>query len=99
MTRARAAVLATLDAATEPLSAAGVVTRLADCCDQATVYRALHHLEETGRAESFVRAVLQRTRRGALLRQRQRTAPPLVPLRIVPSLRRSWRMQDRRARG
>lgn len=54
MTKARAAVLAALDAATEPLSAAGVVTRLADRCDQATVYRALHHLEEAGRAESFV---------------------------------------------
>lgn len=54
MTKARAAVLAALDGAAEPLSASGVVTRLADHCDQATVYRALHHLEETGRAESFV---------------------------------------------
>jgi len=54
MTRARTAVLAALDGATEPLSAAGVVSKLADTCDQATVYRALHFLEEAGRAESFV---------------------------------------------
>jgi Fur family ferric uptake transcriptional regulator len=54
VTRARAAALAVLDAADEPLSAAGVLSRLVGCCDQATVYRALHYLEETGRAESFV---------------------------------------------
>ncbi len=38
MTRAREAVLAAIGGA----------------CDQATVYRALHYLEESGRAESFV---------------------------------------------
>ena len=54
MTRARAAVLAALDTATEPLSAASVASRVAVACDMATVYRALHHLEETGFAESFV---------------------------------------------
>jgi len=47
-------VLAALAAADEPLSAAGVKAALGDACDQATVYRALHYLEESGRAESFV---------------------------------------------
>jgi len=54
MTKARAAVLSALDGAREPLSASGVVARLAGTCDQATVYRALHHLEDAGLAESFV---------------------------------------------
>jgi len=54
VTRARAAVLSALEAASEPLSAAGVASRLTGACDQATVYRALHHLEEAGLAESFV---------------------------------------------
>ena len=54
MTRSRAAVLAVLDAASEPLSVSSVKDTL-DCpCDQATVYRALHWLEEEGMAESFV---------------------------------------------
>jgi Fur family ferric uptake transcriptional regulator len=54
MTKARIAVLAALAGAEEPLSAAGVVTRLSGTCDQATVYRALHYLEDAGFAESFV---------------------------------------------
>ena len=54
MTKARAAVLETLDAAAEPLSAAQVYSRSLASCDQATVYRALDYLESAGRAESFV---------------------------------------------
>jgi Fur family transcriptional regulator, ferric uptake regulator len=54
MTKARKAVLATLDQAREPLSAADVVDRVHGACDQATVYRALHYLENSGFAESFV---------------------------------------------
>jgi len=55
VTRAREAVLAALDAAEEPLSAAAVLGRLGEsCCDQATVYRALDYLEDAGLAESFV---------------------------------------------
>ncbi len=54
MTRARQAVLAALDGAAEPLSAALVVDRVNGACDQATVYRALHYLETAGFAESFV---------------------------------------------
>lgn len=54
MTKARAAVLAALDSATEPLSAAGVVAKVGSRCDQATVYRALHYLEGSGLSESFV---------------------------------------------
>jgi Fur family ferric uptake transcriptional regulator len=54
MTRAREAVLAVLEEASEPLSASGVASALGESCDQATVYRALHYLEESGMAESFV---------------------------------------------
>jgi Fur family ferric uptake transcriptional regulator len=54
LTKARLAVLAVLDAAQAPLSAAEVASGLGATCDQATVYRALHFLEETERAESFV---------------------------------------------
>jgi len=54
MTKARAAVLGALDVAKEPLSAAGVVALVDGTCDQATVYRALHYLEDAGLAESFV---------------------------------------------
>lgn len=61
MTKSREAVLAALDAASEPLSASLVIAALGGACDQATVYRALHYLEESGRAESFV---LQRDERG-----------------------------------
>lgn len=53
MTKARAAVRAALEAATEPLPALAVASRLSAVCDQATVYRALHWLEEHGEAESF----------------------------------------------
>jgi Fur family ferric uptake transcriptional regulator len=54
LTAAREAVLAVLESAGEPLSAAGVVGRLDGACDQATVYRSLGYLERTGRAESFI---------------------------------------------
>ena len=55
MTKARAAVLTALDAASEPLSANAVFGRIGSrCCDQATVYRALDWLEDAGKAESFV---------------------------------------------
>jgi Fur family ferric uptake transcriptional regulator len=54
VTKARKAVLAALDQAKEPLSAAGVVELVDGACDQATVYRALHYLENAGFAESFV---------------------------------------------
>jgi Fur family transcriptional regulator, ferric uptake regulator len=54
MTKARSAVLATVEAASEPLSASGVVAAVGGACDQATVYRALHFLEEGGQVESFV---------------------------------------------
>jgi len=53
MTKARTAVLAALETATEPLSATGVSDTLAGLCDLATVYRALHWLEEHGSVESF----------------------------------------------
>ncbi len=54
MTKAREAVLAALAAAAEPLSASGVIEAIGGASDQATVYRALHYLEDSGRAESFV---------------------------------------------
>lgn len=54
MTRAREAVLSAVDAAATPLAAADVATALAGICDQATVYRALHYLEDSGNLESFV---------------------------------------------
>lgn len=54
MTRAREAALACLEASREPLSAAGVLSAIDMACDQATVYRALHYLEDRGLAESFV---------------------------------------------
>jgi Fur family ferric uptake transcriptional regulator len=54
MTKARELVLAVLDAAAGPLSAAAVVEAVGGDCDQATVYRALHYLEGQGKAESFV---------------------------------------------
>jgi Fur family transcriptional regulator, ferric uptake regulator len=54
VTRARAAVLSAIDAAATPLAAADVAAALAGICDQATVYRALHYLEDSGNLESFV---------------------------------------------
>lgn len=54
MTRSRKQVLMVLQQAQEPLSAAAVHQELGLCCDQATVYRTLHYLEEQGLAESFV---------------------------------------------
>lgn len=55
MTRARNAIMSVLAAAVGPLSAAQVRDSLeASRCDQATVYRTLEHLEQAGKAESFV---------------------------------------------
>jgi len=54
VTKARTAALAAINGANEPLSAAGVLDAIGACCDQATVYRALHYLESSGYAESFV---------------------------------------------
>ena len=54
MTRSRAAALAVLEAAASPLRAADVLDAIGGACDQATVYRSLHFLEEGGWAESFV---------------------------------------------
>jgi len=54
VTRGRRVVLESIESATEPLSASGVFATIGGACDQATVYRALDYLEETGRAESFV---------------------------------------------
>ncbi len=54
MTKSRKEVLAVLQRSAQPLSAAAVHQELGLCCDQATVYRTLHYLEEQGLAESFV---------------------------------------------
>jgi Fur family ferric uptake transcriptional regulator len=54
MTKARREALDLLRAASQPLSAAAIFGRLGACCDQATVYRTLHYLEEQGYAESFI---------------------------------------------
>lgn len=54
MTRSRKEVLAVLQRSREPLSAAALHGQLGNCCDQATVYRILHYLEDQGLAESFV---------------------------------------------
>ncbi|MDX9898186.1 MAG: transcriptional repressor [Spirochaetia bacterium] len=54
MTKARSAVMDVLVQAGQPLSASGVMEAIEGSCDQATVYRSLHHLEEAGLAESFV---------------------------------------------
>ncbi len=54
MTRSRAAVLEALSRAEGPLSAAGVLAAIGEACDQATVYRALEHLADSGLAECFV---------------------------------------------
>ena len=54
MTKAREAALAALRASAEPLSAAGVLSAIGMDCDQATIYRALHYLEERDLAESFI---------------------------------------------
>jgi Fur family ferric uptake transcriptional regulator len=54
MTKARSVALEVLRSAGEPLSASDIYRRLDNCCDQVTVYRTLHYLEEHGYAESFV---------------------------------------------
>ena len=53
LTKARKAVLDALKSS-GPASALDLGARLASACDQATVYRALHYLEEEGWADSFV---------------------------------------------
>ncbi|MFA6506503.1 MAG: transcriptional repressor [Treponemataceae bacterium] len=54
MTKAREAALSALRKADQPLSASGVCDAITLDCDQATVYRALHYLEEKGLTESFI---------------------------------------------
>lgn len=54
MTKARKKVLSLLSASEEPLSASSIVKGVSDLMDQATVYRALHYLEENGYADSFI---------------------------------------------
>jgi Fur family transcriptional regulator, ferric uptake regulator len=54
MTKARQATLDILRSAQEPLSASAVLDHIGECCDQVTVYRSLHFLEESGLANSFV---------------------------------------------
>ena len=54
MTKAREAALTALREAKTPLSAAGVSSAIGLACDQATVYRALHFLEERNLADSFI---------------------------------------------
>jgi Fur family ferric uptake transcriptional regulator len=54
MTKARNGVKLLLDRAEKPLSALELGARMEGLCDLATVYRALHYLEEKGFAESFV---------------------------------------------
>jgi len=55
MTKARAMVLSLLKKKEgQPLSATAIASDLRDCMDQATVYRALHFLEENGHTESFI---------------------------------------------
>ena len=54
MTKAREAVRGILDVSGEPLSALEVGSLAGSLCDTATIYRALHYLEDRGLAESFV---------------------------------------------
>lgn len=54
MTQARSEVLEVLARSAVPLAALGVAQQLKDSCNQATVYRALHHLESKGLVHSFV---------------------------------------------
>jgi Fur family ferric uptake transcriptional regulator len=54
MTKSRQAVLAILQSAAGPLSAAEVFAQMSDSVDQATVYRTLHYLEDSGKADSFI---------------------------------------------
>lgn len=54
MTKARKAIQEILDGADRPLSALEVGASAEGFCDTATIYRALHYLEERGLAESFV---------------------------------------------
>jgi len=68
LTKARKAVLDALHAF-GPASALDIGSKLASACDQATVYRALHFLEEEGWADSFVlRCELRGTERYYVVR-------------------------------
>lgn len=54
MTRARAHVLETISSADGPLSARQLCETFRNEHDPATIYRALHYLEEKGSVESFI---------------------------------------------
>ncbi len=54
MTKARTHVLEAISSASEPLSARQLCGLFHDDYDQATIYRALHYLEEKGNVESFI---------------------------------------------
>lgn len=54
MTQARKEVLEVLAQSGVPLTALSVAQMLKESCNQATVYRALHHLESKGMVHSFV---------------------------------------------
>ncbi|HHU37402.1 MAG TPA: transcriptional repressor [Treponema sp.] len=54
MTRSRKTVLDILITANEPVSAADIKNSCKITFDPATIYRALHYLEQEGYAESFV---------------------------------------------
>ncbi|MGB4408338.1 MAG: transcriptional repressor [Sphaerochaeta sp.] len=54
MTKARKAILKSLENVEEPISASELAKRLGDFCDPATVYRNLHYLEKNNLATSFI---------------------------------------------
>jgi Fur family ferric uptake transcriptional regulator len=54
MTKARRTLLAILKEATQPLAANHLIEHPHVTCNQATVYRSLHYLEEKGYIDSFV---------------------------------------------
>ena len=54
MTKSRKAILQVLESAKVPLSASDVAASVSCDCDQATVYRTLHYLEDHDLATSFV---------------------------------------------
>jgi len=54
MTKARMHVLESISKAKEPLSARQLCERYAQEHDPATIYRALHYLEEKGSLDSFI---------------------------------------------
>ncbi len=54
MTKARETILKLLSEVTEPVSATQIDKKIEPSCDQATVYRTMHYLENHGYIESFV---------------------------------------------